>query len=68
MVPPGVTWSEHGAPFVAAVENGPLSATQFHPEKSSAAGIALLRNWLSTLPRTGRMAGRIPAPGSGVPA
>lgn len=67
MVPPGVTWSEHGAPFVAAVENGPLSATQFHPEKSSAAGIALLRNWLSTLPRTGRMAGRIPAPGSGVP-
>ncbi|KHE74387.1 glutamine amidotransferase [Kocuria marina] len=68
MAPPGVTWSEHGAPFVAAVENGPLSATQFHPEKSSAAGIALLRNWLSTLPRTGRMDGRFPAPGSGVPA
>ena len=67
MAPTGVTWSEHGAPFVAAVENGPLSATQFHPEKSSAAGIALLRNWLSTLPRTGRMAERIPAPGSGVP-
>ena len=57
---PGVTWSEHGTPFVAAVENGALSATQFHPEKSSRAGIALLRNWLDTLPRTGRMADRLP--------
>jgi glutamine amidotransferase len=46
---PIVTWSEHGEPFVAAVENGPLSATQFHPEKSGDAGIALLRNWLETL-------------------
>lgn len=53
--PPQVTWSEHGVPFVAAVENGPLSATQFHPEKSSAAGHQLLRNWLGTLPRTGRL-------------
>ena len=56
MSPPGVTWAEHGAPFVAAVENGPLTATQFHPEKSSHAGIALLRNWIATLPRTGRLA------------
>ena len=46
---PRVTWAEHGTRFVAAVENGPLSATQFHPEKSGAAGIQLLRNWLSTL-------------------
>lgn len=47
---PLVTWTEHGGDrFVAAVENGPLSATQFHPEKSGAAGIALLRNWLATL-------------------
>ena len=44
-----VTWSEHGEPFVAAVENGPLWATQFHPEKSGPAGVALLRNWLATL-------------------
>ncbi len=44
-----VTWSNHGGPFVAAVENGPLSATQFHPEKSGAAGISLLRNWLTSL-------------------
>lgn len=45
------TWSEHGRPFVAAVENGPLSATQFHPEKSGDAGAALLGNWLSTVRR-----------------
>jgi glutamine amidotransferase len=46
---PTVTWSEHGEPFVAAVENGPLSATQFHPEKSGKAGVQLLRNWVATL-------------------
>jgi glutamine amidotransferase len=47
---PLVTWSEHGGDrFVAAVENGPLSATQFHPEKSGDAGAALLRNWVKTL-------------------
>lgn len=44
-----VTWADHGGAFIAAVEDGPLSATQFHPEKSGAAGIRLLRNWLSTL-------------------
>ena len=46
---PLVTWAEHGAPFVAAVENGPLSATQFHPEKSGDAGLALLANWVDGL-------------------
>lgn len=46
--PPQVTWAHHGEDFVAAVENGPLTATQFHPEKSGAAGIQLLRNWLAT--------------------
>ena len=46
---PKVTWSTHGKPFIAAVENGPLSAVQFHPEKSGAAGNRLLRNWLETL-------------------
>ena len=46
---PLVTWAEHGERFIAAVENGPLSATQFHPEKSGEAGIQLLRNWISTL-------------------
>lgn len=46
---PLLTWSEHGTRFLAAVENGPLSATQFHPEKSGEAGIRLLKNWLETL-------------------
>ncbi|PWC03302.1 imidazole glycerol phosphate synthase subunit HisH [Agromyces badenianii] len=46
---PALTWAEHGGRFLAAVENGPLSATQFHPEKSSDAGIRLLANWLGTL-------------------
>jgi glutamine amidotransferase len=46
---PRVTWAQHGDRFVAAAENGPLSATQFHPEKSGEAGIRLLRNWLGTL-------------------
>ena len=49
IAPPAVTWAAHGAPFVAAVENGPLSATQFHPEKSGDAGAHLLRTWVSTL-------------------
>ncbi|MCT2088298.1 MULTISPECIES: imidazole glycerol phosphate synthase subunit HisH [Micrococcus] len=47
--PPQVTWAHHGADFIAAVENGPLSATQFHPEKSGDAGMQLLSNWLETL-------------------
>lgn len=46
---PMVSWATHGEPFVAAVENGPLCSTQFHPEKSGPAGLALLRNWVSTL-------------------
>jgi glutamine amidotransferase len=52
---PLVTWAETGSVpgqgdrFVAAVENGPLSATQFHPEKSGDAGAALLRNWVQSL-------------------
>ena len=48
--PPLVTTSEHGRDrFVAAVENGPLWATQFHPEKSADAGARLLRNWVESL-------------------
>ncbi|GAA0520601.1 imidazole glycerol phosphate synthase subunit HisH [Saccharopolyspora subtropica] len=49
IAPPLVTWAEHGEPFVAAVENGPLMATQFHPEKSGDAGARLLRNWVESL-------------------
>nr|BFE49015.1 imidazole glycerol phosphate synthase subunit HisH [Saccharothrix mutabilis subsp. capreolus] len=47
--PPLVTWATHGGDdFVAAVENGPLWATQFHPEKSGDAGAHLLENWLKS--------------------
>ncbi|MFE5410419.1 imidazole glycerol phosphate synthase subunit HisH [Microbacterium sp. NPDC056569] len=46
---PVLTWCEYGTPFLAAVENGPLSATQFHPEKSGDAGIRLLTNWIDGL-------------------
>jgi imidazole glycerol-phosphate synthase subunit HisH len=44
-----VTWATHGEPFVAALEDGPLAATQFHPEKSGDAGAQLLANWLTVL-------------------
>ncbi|HVT22178.1 MAG TPA: imidazole glycerol phosphate synthase subunit HisH [Mycobacteriales bacterium] len=45
----GETVTVHGEPFVAAVESGVVSATQFHPEKSGDAGLTLLENWLKTL-------------------
>ena len=44
-----VTTTHHGENFVAAVESGVVSATQFHPEKSGDAGAEVLRNWLATL-------------------
>lgn len=44
-----LTWATHQVPFLAAVEDGPLSATQFHPEKSGDAGATLLRNWVESL-------------------
>ncbi len=49
MAAPKVTWATHGGDFVAAAENGPLSATQFHPEKSGDAGAHLLTNWVKSL-------------------
>jgi glutamine amidotransferase len=48
-LPPKVSWAEYGSRFVAACEVGPLSATQFHPEKSGEAGIRLLTNWVNSL-------------------
>jgi glutamine amidotransferase len=47
--PPLLTWAVHGQRFVAAAEDGPLCATQFHPEKSGDAGAALLSNWLELI-------------------
>jgi imidazole glycerol-phosphate synthase subunit HisH len=51
VAPPGTvtSWASHGEDFVAVVEDGPLAATQFHPEKSADAGAALLANWLGEL-------------------
>jgi glutamine amidotransferase len=43
------TIAEYGSEFVAGVELGPLSATQFHPEKSGDAGAVLLKNWVNSL-------------------
>ncbi|WP_030158505.1 imidazole glycerol phosphate synthase subunit HisH [Glycomyces sp. NRRL B-16210] len=50
-VPPGAkaAVAVHGEPFLAAVERGPVAATQFHPEKSGDAGYALLSNWIKGL-------------------
>ena len=42
-------WSTHGEKFLSAVEDGYISATQFHPEKSGAAGLALIKNWVGSL-------------------
>lgn len=44
-----LTWATHHVPFLAAVEDGPLAATQFHPEKSGDAGATLLANWVEGL-------------------
>ena len=43
------TMAHHNEDFIAAVEDGALSATQFHPEKSSDAGLHLIKNWTQTL-------------------
>jgi len=49
MTAPIVTWANYYQNFVAAVENGPLWATQFHPEKSGVAGLQLLTNWVNSI-------------------
>jgi len=48
-LPPILSYSFFGGRFLASAENGPLSATQFHPEKSGDAGLQLLENWIGTL-------------------
>jgi glutamine amidotransferase len=42
-------WTTYGEKFLAAVEDGPLCATQFHPEKSGKAGLSLIANWSADL-------------------
>ena len=53
-----LTWATHHVRFLAAVEDGPLSATQFHPEKSGDAGAALLANWVEDCEEIDSVAGR----------
>ncbi len=43
------TWCNQNEKFLAAVEDGAIAATQFHPEKSGDAGLALIKNWVGTL-------------------
>jgi imidazole glycerol-phosphate synthase subunit HisH len=43
------SWSEYDTRFLAAIEDGVISATQFHPEKSGDAGLHLIKNWVSGL-------------------
>ena len=43
------SWTTHGEKFLSAVEDGYVSATQFHPEKSGDAGLALIKNWTKSL-------------------
>ena len=44
-----LSWASHTVRFLAAVEDGALCATQFHPEKSGDAGAALLAKWVEGL-------------------
>lgn len=46
---PLISYSQHGERFIAAIEDGPLTAVQFHPEKSGANGIKFIQNWLTTI-------------------
>lgn len=43
--------AEHGGPFVAALERGPVLACQFHPELSGPWGQALIERWLAAAGR-----------------
>ncbi len=43
------TITNYGEDFLAAVEREFVVATQFHPEKSGAAGAKLIANWVATL-------------------
>ena len=43
------SWTDYDNRFLSAIEDGVISATQFHPEKSGDAGLHLIKNWVSTL-------------------
>ena len=43
------SYTDYEGPFIAAIEDGAMTATQFHPEKSGDAGLHLIKNWVATL-------------------
>ena len=43
------SWCTYEQRFLAAIEDGVIAATQFHPEKSGDAGLQLIKNWTLTL-------------------
>ena len=49
--PATVATCDYGGPVTAAVQQGTIWATQFHPEKSGAEGMRLLANFVGTLRR-----------------
>jgi len=51
--------AEYGAPFVSAVQHGSFYGVQFHPEKSSSAGLRLLANF-ARICIARRQAGSVP--------
>jgi len=47
-----VAWCDYGIRFAAAIERGPIWATQFHPEKSQRWGLRLLENFAALVERS----------------
>ena len=43
------TFTDYHGDFLSAIEDGAIAATQFHPEKSGAAGLKLISNWVESL-------------------
>ena len=50
---PALAWCEYGVRFAAAVQQGRIHATQFHPEKSQRWGLRMLENF-AALVKSGR--------------
>lgn len=55
IAPPAVTWTVTEPAYIAAVENGPLTAVQFCPVGSGELGADFMRRWVASLAVTGRL-------------